>query len=57
MAKLGFTIAGAAKTAGVTEAAIIDAVRSKELVARRVDDNAVILGSDIQVWLEAQPRY
>jgi len=55
---IAYTIKGAAAAASVTESHIIEAVKASRLVARRIDaDNAVILRSDIQAWVESLPDF
>jgi hypothetical protein len=55
MCNIAFNIAGAADAASVSEATIVAAVRKRELVAREVDGKSIILSTDIQEWLTAQP--
>jgi hypothetical protein len=58
MGRIAYTIAGAAKTASVTEEIIVAAVKDHKLIARRIEGKrAVILGTDIQAWLEGRPSY
>ena len=58
MRRIAYTIAGAASAASVTEEIIVRAVKQHELIARCIEgERAVILDSDIQVWLEGKPNY
>jgi hypothetical protein len=58
MGRIAFTIKGAAKTASVTEDMIVAAVKSRELIARRIEGKrTAILATDIQAWLEKLPSY
>jgi hypothetical protein len=63
MSKIAYNIAGAAKAASVTEFVIVEAVKQRELVSRRIDGvrregkRVVILRSDIQAWLKSKADY
>lgn len=58
MGRIAFTIKGAAKTASVTEEIIVDAVKSGDLIARRIEGKRIaILATDIREWLEKFPSY
>jgi excisionase family DNA binding protein len=54
---LAFTVAGAAKSVGVSERTIIEAVDARRLKARRIDGRAVLLATDLQLWLDQLPSY
>lgn len=58
MARIAFSIKGAARTAAVTEEIIVAAVKNRDLIARRIEGKRiVILASDIAAWLKAKPSY
>ena len=59
---IAYSIQGAAAAVAVTELVIIEAVKAKRLIARRVEtgkpiDTAIILGTDLQAWAEELPNF
>ncbi|MBK5238063.1 MAG: hypothetical protein JJE28_03010 [Actinomycetales bacterium] len=57
MSNIGYTIVGAAEAAGVTVHDIEDAIRWRNLPARRISGSPVILGADILAWIETHPSW
>ena len=55
--RIGYGFNDAAEAAGVRKQDIAHAVRSGLLIAHRVNDEPVILRTDIQAWIESQPRW
>jgi len=57
MARMGYSIKQAAASVGVPQHVIESAIQDGQLDARRVDGKAVIPGTAITTWLDAQPSY
>lgn len=57
MNKIGYTIIEAATEAGVERHHIEAAINARELVARKVGRNAVIVAADLRAWLDALPNW
>lgn len=57
MGALAYTFPEAARIASAKEPTIVQAVRAGALTARRIDGKGVILRTDLQTWLEAQPLF
>lgn len=55
MGKVAYTITGAAKSASVPEHIIKVAIRSGALIAREVDDDLIVLHTELQAWAEELP--
>lgn len=55
MDALAYTIQGAADACGVSVDVIRRAVRAKELPVRYPTTRPVVLRSDLEAWLSAQP--
>jgi len=57
MARLVFSVAGAAKAAQVERSVIVDAVKDGTLAARQLGGQPKILACDMKAWLKALPDY
>lgn len=54
---IAYSIAGAAEATSVEKSTVISAIQDGKLRARRIDDQPVLLKSDILEWLESHPDY
>ena len=57
MSKIGYTIVQAASAAGVPVRTVEIALKGRQLRARRIDDQPVILRDDIAEWLTSFPTW
>lgn len=57
MGKIAYTLRGAAKTAAVTVQTIETAISEGVLCARHVNDQPIVLHTDLKVWGEGLPDY
>lgn len=57
MAKVAYSLAGAAKAVSVDKSTIVDAIRSGELQARVVNERPLVLHCDIQAWAKSLPFF
>ena len=55
--RIGYGFNDAAEAAGVRKQDIARAVRLGNLMAHRINDEPVILGTDIQAWIESTPNW
>ncbi|WP_370294820.1 helix-turn-helix domain-containing protein [Cryobacterium sp. MDB2-A-1] len=53
--RIGYSFTDAAKAAGVRKQDIARAIKTGKLLAHRIDNAVVILGTDIQAWIESNP--
>lgn len=57
MSRIAYTFATAVEAVGIKEQCLASAIKSGDLKAYRVGGSMVILGTDIQAWVELQPDW
>lgn len=55
LARIAYTLAGAAEATGLSERSIADAIRRGDLVAHYPTKRPQILAEDLRAWIEAAP--
>jgi excisionase family DNA binding protein len=54
--KRAFSVPEAAKAAGVGRTTLFEAIRSRQIVARKVGSRTIILMDDLNAWLNSLPK-
>jgi excisionase family DNA binding protein len=54
--RLAYTVEGVCETAGIGRSSVFEAIRSGELVARKMGRRTIVLEGDLRRWLASLPR-
>ena len=53
--RLAYTIDGVCEAAGIGRSSVFEAIRSGELVARKMGRRTIVLEGDLRTWLSSLP--